>query len=143
MSGYEESTSGTYLPPGQASHQLMVYDLNRLFDVPSKWKDVIVPDGANFKEITLHKVIVGGDPRDAEDFRDYPGCVLVNVPRLKIHTQALLTNAIKNLGIGLYPMEAASRENPARHPLEVQFSLQTHSHAEIRNPPLGLVCRGR
>ena len=113
MSGYEESLSGTYLPPGQASRQLMIYDLNRLFDVPSKWKDVVVPDGANFKEITLHKVIVGGDPEDAKDFRDYPGCVLVNVPRLKIHTQALLTNAVKNLGIGLYPMEAASRENPA------------------------------
>jgi uncharacterized protein (DUF362 family) len=113
MSGYEESISGTYLPPGQASSQLMMYDLNRLFDVPSKWKDVPVPDGAIFKEITLHKAIVGGDPRDAADMRDYPGCVLVNVPRLKIHAQALLTNAVKNLGIGLYPMEAASRENPA------------------------------
>jgi Domain of unknown function (DUF362) len=112
LSGYEESISGKYLPPGQASRQLMIYDLNRLFDVPSKWKDVPVPEGAIFKEITLHKVIVGGDPRDAQDFRDYPGCVLVNVPRLKIHTQSLLTNAIKNLGIGLYPMEAASRENP-------------------------------
>jgi hypothetical protein len=113
MSGYEQSISATYLPPGQASRQLMIYDLNRLFDVPSKWKDVAVPDGANFKEITLHKVIVGADPKDTKDFRDYPGCVLVNVSRLKIHTQALLTNAIKNLGIGLYPMEAASRENPA------------------------------
>ena len=112
MNGYDESISGTYIPPGQASRQLMIYDLNRLFDVPSKWKDVPIPEGAIFKEITLHKVIVGGDPRDAQDFRDYPGCVLVNVPRLKIHTQSLLTNAIKNLGIGLYPMEAASRENP-------------------------------
>ncbi len=112
MSGYEESISGIYLPPGQASRQLMIYDLNRLFDVPAKWKDVIVPGGVNFKEVTLHKAIVGGDPRDAKDLRDYPGCVLVNVPRLKIHTQALLTNAVKNLGIGLYPMEAASRENP-------------------------------
>ncbi len=112
MSGYEESVSGKFLPPGRASRQLMIYDLNRLFDVPSKWKDVPVPDGAIFKEITLHKVIVGGDPRDEGDIRDYPGCVLVNVPRLKIHAQALLTNAVKNLGIGLYPMEAASRENP-------------------------------
>lgn len=112
MNGYEESVSGRYLPPGQASTQLMIYDLNRLFDVPSKWKDVVVPDGANFKEITLHKAVVGGDPKDSHDFRDYPGCVLVNVPRLKIHVQSLLTNAVKNLGIGLYPMEAASRENP-------------------------------
>jgi len=112
LSGYEESISGKFIPPGRASRQLMIYDLNRLFDLPSKWKDVDVPDGANFKEITLHKVIVGADPGDADDARDYPGCVLVNVPRLKIHAQALLTNAIKNLGIGLYPMEAASRENP-------------------------------
>jgi len=29
--------------------------------------------------------------------------VLVNVPKLKIHAQDLITNAIKNLGIGLYP----------------------------------------
>jgi len=112
MNGYEESISGRYLPPGQASSQLMIYDLNRLFDLPSKWRDIVVPGGANFKEITLHKAIVGGDPRDAQDFRDYPGCVLVNVPRLKIHTQSLLTSAVKNLGIGLYPMEAASRDNP-------------------------------
>ncbi len=111
MNGYEESISGRYLPPGQAGKQLMIYDLNRLFDVPSKWKDIVVPDGVNFQEITLHKVIVGGDPKDAQDFRDYPGCVLVNVPRLKIHVQSLLTNAVKNLGIGLYPMEAASRED--------------------------------
>jgi len=58
-----------------------------------------VPEGANFKEITLHKVIIGGDPADAEDLHNYPGCVLINVPKHKIHAQDLLTNAIKNLGI--------------------------------------------
>src|SRR5512143_2582591 len=42
LNGYEESISGKYLPPGQASRHLMIYDLNRLFDVPSKWKDVPV-----------------------------------------------------------------------------------------------------
>ena len=57
-------------------------------------------------------MIVGGDREDPEDLRDYPGCVLVNVPRLKVHTQALFTNAIKNLGIGLYPMEVAHEDNP-------------------------------
>jgi hypothetical protein len=112
MNGYEESLTGEYLPPGRATDRLMVYDLNRLFDVPSKGRKVEVPDGANFKEITLHKVIVGGDPEDPEDLRNYPGCVLVNVPRLKVHTQALFTNAIKNLGIGLYPMEVAHEDNP-------------------------------
>lgn len=106
MNGYEESTSGKYLPPGKADNRLLIYDLNRTYDIKGKGRTVAVPDGANFKEITLHKVIVGGDPADPVDMKDYPGCVLVNVPRLKMHAIDLLTNAIKNLGIGLYPMEA-------------------------------------
>lgn len=113
MGGYEESIAGTYLPPGRAGHRLMVYDLNRLFDLPAKRREVPVPQGAVFKEITLHKAIVGGDPARAQDRQEYPGCVLVNVPKLKVHTQALLTNAVKNLGIGLYPMEAAASIDPS------------------------------
>jgi len=112
MNGYEESVSGEYLPPGRAGDRLMVYDLNRLYDLKSKGRDVPVPDGANYKEITLHKAIVGGKPDDAEDIKEYPGCVLVNVPKLKVHNQCLLTNAIKNLGIGLYPMQAPSDDDP-------------------------------
>ena len=112
MNGYEESVSGEYLPPGRAGNRLMVYDLNRLYDVKSKRRDVAVPDGANYKEITLHKAIVGGDPANPQDVKDYPGCVLVNVPRLKVHAIDLLTNAIKNLGIGLYPMEVAFDDDP-------------------------------
>ena len=110
MNGYQESVSGQYLPPGKASNHLMVYDLNRLYDDKSKPRDVPVPNGANFKEITLHKVIVGGDPENPEDIKEYPGCVLVNIPKLKMHAIDLLTNAIKNLGIGLYPMEVSSDE---------------------------------
>ena len=106
MKGYEESISGEYYPPGRAGDRLMVYDLNRLYDDTTKGRVVPVPDGANFQEITLHKVIVGGDPAEPADMKDYPGCVLVNVPRLKIHAQDMLTNAVKNLGIGLYPQEA-------------------------------------
>jgi hypothetical protein len=106
MNGYEESLAGKFIPPGQAQNKLMIYDLNRLYDDPSKGREIPVPDGANFKEITLHKVIIGGDPSDTSDRLLYPGCVLVNVPRLKIHLIDLLTNAIKNLGIGLYPQEA-------------------------------------
>lgn len=106
MNGYEESIAGTYLPPGRAGNRLMVYDLNRTHDVAGKCRTVPVPEGANFKEITLHKVVVGGDPADPDDRRDYPGCVLINVPRCKIHNIDLITNAVKNLGIGLYPMEA-------------------------------------
>jgi len=109
MRGHDDSVNGTYIQPGRATDRLMVYDLNKLHDDLSKGIDVEVPEGAVFKEITLHKAIVGGDPHDADDLRDYPGCVLVNVPKMKIHAQDLITNAIKNLGIGLYPMQAPSK----------------------------------
>jgi hypothetical protein len=115
MSGYEESVSGTYLPPGRAGDKLMIFDLNRVSDVKGKGRAVPVPDGENFTEITLHKAVVGGDPDDPEDIGNYPGCVLINVPRLKLHSTDLLTNALKSLGLGLYPMEAAENddvENP-------------------------------
>ena len=107
MKGYDGSLSGTFIPPGIAKEKLMVYDLNRIFDDPSKGRDVDVPDGVNFKSITLHKVVVGGDRQDPEDLEAYPGCILVNVPKLKVHAITLFTNVIKNLGIGLYPMQAA------------------------------------
>ena len=110
MRGHEDSAAGRFLPPGRAGERLMVYDLNKIQDEPSKGRTLAVPDGANFQEITLHKAIVGGDPRDLDDRRDYPGCVLVNVPKLKIHFQDLITNAIKNLGIGLYPTACAVSE---------------------------------
>lgn len=112
MLGYEESVSGTYLPPGLAEDKLMVYDLNRIADEPSKGRDVPVPHGVNFQAITLHKVIVGGEPNDPQDRQNYPGCVLVNLPKLKVHDSALFTNAIKNIGIGLYPMEVNASDKP-------------------------------
>jgi hypothetical protein len=111
MNGYEESIAGKYIPPGRAGNRLMVYDLNRI-NVPSKGRTVPVPQGANFKEVTLHKAILGGDSKDPQDMKNYPGCVLLNLPKFKIHSQDLLTNAIKNLGIGLYPQEAPSDDNP-------------------------------
>ena len=110
MKGYKDSVSGRFLPPGKAGDRLMVYDLNKLQD-PSRGRTVEVPDGAIYKEITLHKAIVGGDPNDALDMKDYPGCVLVNVPKLKMHFQDLITNAIKNLGIGLYPTQCPSNDD--------------------------------
>src|SRR5512139_1198578 len=75
MKGYDESLSGTFVPPGIAKEKLMVYDLNRIFDDPSKGRDVDVPDGVNFKSITLHKVVVAGDKQDPEDSKAYPGCI--------------------------------------------------------------------
>ncbi len=108
LRGFEDSVAGRFFPPGRAGDRLMVYDLNKIQDEPSKGRTVAVPDGANYQEITLHKAIVGGDPDDPDDLKDYPGCVLVNVPKLKIHFSDLITNAIKNLGIGLYPTMCAS-----------------------------------
>lgn len=106
MNGYEDSVAGRYFSPGMAGNRLMVYDLNQIAD-PSRGRTITVPEGDNYSEITLHKVIVGGDPDDNVDRNDYPGCVLVNVPKMKIHAQDLLTNAIKNIGIGLYPTQCA------------------------------------
>lgn len=107
MNGYEDSVAGRFIPPGRAGNRLMVYDLNRIQDDWSKGRTIKVPNGDNYKEITLHKVIIGGDKNNKDDMSDYPGCILINVPRLKMHAQDLITNAIKNLGIGLYPSECA------------------------------------
>jgi len=112
MNGYEESVSGIYLPPGKSGDKLMVYDFNRLYDQKGKAKTVPVPEGVNYNEITLPRVIVGGDPGDPEDIADHPGCVLVNVPRIKMHSMDLITNAIKNLGIGLYSQEVSDSDDP-------------------------------
>jgi hypothetical protein len=107
LNGYMDSIEGNYVTPGQATRdgKLMVYDLNN-----AEWFDrgrrVDVPDGGdNYKEgIVLHKAIVG-DPADPEN---YPGCVLVNAPILKVHAITIITNAIKNLGIGAWPMCAGN-----------------------------------
>ncbi len=106
MKGYEDSVAGRFLPPGTAEDRLMVYDLNKLYDDTSKGRTIAVPEGANYKEITLHKAVIGGDPDNPDDVRAYPGCVLINVPKLKLHAQDMITNATKNLGIGLYPLQA-------------------------------------
>ena len=108
MNGLEESMAGTFIPPGESDGRLLIYDLNRISDDPAKGRKVPLPDGENFKSIILHKVIVGGDPSDVEDCKRYPGCFLINMPKLKVHSQAMFTNAIKNLGIGLYPLQANS-----------------------------------
>ena len=104
MQGFDSSVTGSYRPLGYITDELTVVDLNRI-DEPAKGREIPVPGGINFKTITLHKAIVGGDPGNPEDRKAYPGCILVNVPKLKVHDRALLTNVIKNLGIGLYPMQ--------------------------------------
>ncbi|UCF91308.1 MAG: DUF362 domain-containing protein, partial [Desulfobacterales bacterium] len=108
MKGYDESVAGTYIPFGLVSDKLMVYDLNRIFDNETKGRKIDVSDGVNYKSITLHKAIVGGDKEDPKDSKANPGCILINVPKFKVHAISLFTNVIKNLGIGLYPMQFSS-----------------------------------
>jgi hypothetical protein len=84
MNGYKDSVAGRFIPPGRAGNNLMVYDLNKIQDDWTKGRTINVPNGANFKEITLHKVIIGGDKNNKDDMSDYPGCILINVPRLKM-----------------------------------------------------------
>lgn len=130
MKGYEESINGTYIPPGDTDDRLMVYDLNRIYDDTSKGRDVEVPGGINYKSIIIHKAIVGGDPDDPGDIKAYPGCILVNVPRFKIHAFALFTNVIKNLGIGLYPMQS-SREGGYNWDYSAPHNLNTGQKSEV------------
>lgn len=111
MNGFEESCSGTYLTPGEAKNKLMIYDINKISDRPSKGRFVPVPHARNYNNIMLHKVIVGGNPKDLTDCKRYPGCVLINLPKLKMHGQDLITNAIKNIGIGLYPSLCKTENN--------------------------------
>jgi uncharacterized protein (DUF362 family) len=107
MQGLEESMAGVYLPPGMAGDRLMVYDLNRIDDDSPRGREVPVPHGVNFTSIILHKGVCGGDPSDPADRAQYPGSVLINLPKLKVHNMAMFTNAIKSLGMGLYPMQAS------------------------------------
>jgi len=108
--GYQESLDGACIAPGQVNDKLIFYNLNR----PDSYsgRDVPVADGINFKSITIHKVVVGGNPQDANDMKDWPGCVLVNLPILKIHVLELITFALKNLGMGIYAMEARDDKDP-------------------------------
>ena len=109
MNGYQDSIDGHCLAPGKIHDKLLVYDLNKVNE--TNGREIPVAGGINFKAITMHKVVVGGNPKDPQDLRDWPGCVLVNLPKLKIHILELFTGALKNIGVGLYPIEAnASRE---------------------------------
>jgi len=114
MCGYEESLAGACIPPGKAGDRLLVYDINKIDDDRSNGREVPVAGGINFPAITLHKVFVGGDPDSEQDCKDWPGCVLINVPKLKVHDVELITNAVKNLGVGLYPMEANGSTEPGK-----------------------------
>src|SRR4030042_1299423 len=110
MNGFDDSVAGTCIPPGKAGGKLLIYDINKIAEDLSNGRDAPVAHGVNFDSITLHKAIVGGEPHDKADLKAWPGCVLINVPRLKIHNLEIITGAIKNLGIGLYPMEVQDQD---------------------------------
>ena len=114
MSGFSDSAGGTYVTPGEATRQgkLIFYELNNA-ERDSRGRLVLVPDGGdNYPEgIVLHKALVG-DPGDTDN---YPGSVLINCPVLKVHCNSILTNAIKNLGIGGWPMRAGKDSDPSSH----------------------------
>jgi hypothetical protein len=104
MNGLEESLFNIYLTPAQAAGKLMVYDLNKGEHGRSC---EVTFDGDNYDSIYLHKVLVG------DGTTEYPGCVLVNVPKTKVHNFAGITNAIKNLGIGAWTMNKGYDEDPS------------------------------
>lgn len=126
MNGYENSVNGEYIPPGKANDRLMVYDLNNIYS-PDRGRKVKVPNGGNYKEIIIHKAIIGGEDYEKED---YPGCILINTPILKMHAQDLITNAIKNLGIGLYPSYCINEDNQT-----YQYSHHTSYKSKLPHSP--------
>jgi hypothetical protein len=129
MKGFDESIAGACIPPGEADGKLLIYDINKIAIDGSNGRDVPVAHGVNFSTITLHKAIIGGNQANPADIKAWPGCVLINVPRLKIHNLEIITGAIKNLGVGLYPMEAQDKN----------YGTQTHwkyAHPHKANPAL-------
>jgi hypothetical protein len=110
MQGHLQSVYGPYTPPGKARDQLIFLDLNNAeANTPdARGREIEVPNGACYQSVTVHKAVVG-DPNDLDN---YPGAVLINVPKLKVHSIELITNAIKNLGIGLWPTKSGYDNNP-------------------------------
>ncbi len=111
------SPDGNYIPPGKRQY-LSVEDLN-FSESPDRGRVVMVPDGgANFPEgVEFHKIVVG----DPSDRSNYPGCVLINVPKLKVHDDTMITNAFKNIGIGMVPTGATNPD--PENPYEFKYSL--------------------
>ncbi|MCL5018938.1 MAG: DUF362 domain-containing protein [Patescibacteria group bacterium] len=130
MKGFEESVNGIYVPPGKRDG-LYVYATNCVDAGEIRGREIPVPDGENYKTVMLHKAIIGGDPDDAEDRKKYPGSVLINVPKMKVHPMELMTNAIKNLGIGLYPTEAGWDKNP--HNTDWRYGIPKKYPPSIKN----------
>jgi hypothetical protein len=111
MQGHVQSISGEYTPPGKATDQLPFYNLsNAEAATPdARGRKIEVPNGANYNEIVVHKAVVG----DPDDIDNYPGSVLINMPKLKIHSICIMTNAIKNIGIGMWPNTSGADANPS------------------------------
>lgn len=126
MNGYENSVNAEYLPPGKANDRLMLYDLNNILSA-DRGRSVTVPNGENYNEIVIHKSVIGGEVFERAD---YPGCVLINTSILKMHAQDLITNAIKNLGIGLYPSYCIDEANQS-----YKYSHHTNFKSRLPHSP--------
>lgn len=126
MKGHLQSVFGPYTPPGQAVDQLPYYDLgNAEAHTPdARGREIAVPHGACYQSVVIHKAVIG----DPDDLDNYPGAVLINVPKLKVHSVCLLTNAIKNFGIGLWPAQSGLDSDPNTPDYMYGFPSTEHMH---------------
>ena len=132
MSGYQESLGGYNVPPGRVTDKLMLYDYNIVDE--KNGREVTVAGGVNFKTITMHKVIVGGDPADAQDRRDWPGCFLINVPKMKVHVSENFTCAVKNIGMGFYSINVNESQEPGKYRWKYSAPNLEHPNFKLNVP---------
>lgn len=78
LRGLQESMAGAYLPPWAAFDRLMVYNLNESVPDPARYRAVKTDEGP---VRSFHKLLVGGDPDDANDLLLYPGSIVVTLHR--------------------------------------------------------------
>ncbi len=50
--------------------------------------------------------MVCGDGQDSEDLEAYPGYIVINAPKLKVHAITCFTNVTRNLRTRPYAMQA-------------------------------------
>jgi len=105
MLGYIESLTGSYVPPGKANG-LFLYNLNRVNEgnvANGRARLVDVPDHGyrDYEKLWIHKVLVGdGTP-------EYPGAIIINAAKLKIHPLGNVTLCLKNM-FGVTPQWAGA-----------------------------------
>ncbi|OPL16744.1 MAG: hypothetical protein AVO39_00190 [delta proteobacterium MLS_D] len=94
LRGLRESAEGLYLPPGAVFDRMMVYDLNRRDADMTRERELEFPEGGF---LTVHKVLLGGDPGDAGDRVLYPGSIPVNLVKLEKADPRLIAGSIAHV----------------------------------------------